>query len=229
MKKLSFLLILCVLLLSACGGGGGASTNTNNGAGTPTGTSIDFNIFPPGFFTSYNVSANLSGSDIRGGTYTGTTADALQIQTTFLGDPALPVQGVISFTISNGGFGTATLFSYFSTAANDRRFLGVSGDVTTVSANTSAIPLTAKIGNSGVMGNYMDNAGFNTSVTWRLDDGFNGRANLMITNVTTDASGAIDNTMQTTYLIEPDGSRVSVKYVTTNLNVSNVVTLTGDY
>jgi hypothetical protein len=224
MNKSFSILFFTVFFLAACGGG-----STSNNGDTPTSTSIDFSLFPPAFFTSYNESANLTGSDIKGVSYTGTTTDTLQTQTTFLGDPAIPVEGVIDFNGNNGSFGTATLISHFSTDPNDRRFLGVSGDVITASATTSAIPLTANIGDSGVMGTYIDNASFTTLAVWQLEDGFNGNAKLILINVTTDAGGTIDNTFTTTYLIEPDGTRISVEYVTTNINISNVVTLSGDY
>jgi len=215
--------------LYGCGGGGGGSAPTGTTGGTPTDTSIDFSLFPADYFTSYNVSADLTGNDNKGSTITGRITEQLQAQTTFMGAAALPVVAQTQFTASNGGFAAATVTSYFSTDASSRKFLGVSGDVVTASSSsTFVIPQTANIGDSGVMGTYTDNAGFVTSVTWRLEDGLNGNAKLVILNLTMN-NAVVDNTLTSTYLIQPDGTRLSVEIVTLNVNVSLIVTLRGTY
>lgn len=231
MKKIMVLFVLLALFLSACGGGAPATDDpSNTGGGSPTDTSIAFNIFPPGFFTNYDVATTLSGkNDSLGITYTGDTSDKTQAQAIFLAEEAIPVVGRISFTGSNGSFGSATVTSYFNTDENDRRLLGVEADTSTASATTRAIPLMANIGNSGVFGTYIDNVGYETSAVWLLEDGFDGRARLVLINVTRDTAGDIDNTMKTTYLIEPNGARLSVEYEMANPNAGILITLRGTY
>ncbi|HHI92056.1 MAG TPA: hypothetical protein ENK04_00870 [Gammaproteobacteria bacterium] len=229
MKYSVNIFILISLLISGCGGGGNSTPNLSVG-GLPTDTSIDFKLFPDNYFTNYDVSAALTGADNQGRTYTGNTTEKTLNETVFLGDPAIPVQTDMVFTISNGGFGAASLTSYYSVDAGDRRFLGSrNNNVETVSATTTPIPETANIGDAGVIGTYIDNSNAETSLSWKLEDGFNGNAKLVLSNVTNDQSGVLDNTFTTTYLIKPDGSRLSVELKTFNANINTEVTLTGNY
>ncbi len=226
--KLLSTLTLVAALVSGCGGDNSTTTNAG-GSGTPTDTSLDFNLFPDNYFTTYDVSATLAGSDNKGNTYTGSSSEKTLPTTTFLGESSTPIQSKIDFTISNGGFASVTQNQYFSTNATDRRFLGVDGNVVTVSANTNTIPLAAKIGDSGTVGTYTDNGSSVSTLTWRLEDGFNGNAKLTFSNTTNNQLGNLDNTFTTTYIIKPDGTRLSVEIKTFNVNVDLEVTLSGDY
>jgi len=161
--------------------------------------------------------------------YTGSTSEKTLPSSTFLGTLSIPLETKIQFTASNGAFGTAVLNSHYSTDINNRKFLGVDGDITTVSANTTAIPQTAKIGDSGVIGTYVDDTGFESFLSWRLDDGQNGNAKLVLLNDTNNQSGTLDNTVTTTYLIEANGNRLSVELETFNVNVNTRVTFNGTY
>lgn len=235
MKNISGLLILtAALLLSACGsGGGGTTTNTGGGNGTPTDTSIDFNLFPSNFFTSYDVSADLSGtfssslsSDVA---VTGSITEKIQAQSTFSGQAAIPFLVTITFT-SPTVFGTAVITNYYNMDVNNRRFLGSEDDVISSAVTTpTVIPATARIGDSGNVGVYVDTDGLKSTITWRLEDGFNGNAKLIVLNKTNKASGAPDNTATTTYLIQPDGTRLSVELVTFNETTKATNTLSGAY
>ncbi len=209
--------------------GGNNTTKNPPGNGQPTDININFKLFPDDYFTGYDVYAALVGSNNKGQSYTGSITEKTLAVTTFLGESAIPVESKTEFTITNGGFGSATLKNYYSVNADDRRFLGVGGNIVTVSATTTPIPETARIGDSGMIGTYIDNANFETTLSWRLEDGFNGNAKLVLLNVTDKPSGDLDNRFTTTYLIQPDGSRLSVKLVTYNDNVNIEVTLEGDY
>lgn len=229
MKKISSVIILAAFFLSACSSSGGED-NTN---GTPTDTSIDFNFFPPTFFTDYDATADLSGvfsnppsSDQDA---TGNLTEMLQDPTAFLGETAIPIQTTLTFTATSGIGGTALNTEYYSIDENNRRFLGVSGDVTITSSTPVTLPATARIGDSGNVGVYIDLDGMESTITWRLEDGFNGNAQLILFNSTNKVSGSLDNTFTTTYLIQPDGTRLSVELVTFNDTVKITNTLSGDY
>ena len=225
--KLFGTLTLLALLISGCGGGG---TSTNTGSGkNPTDTNLSFKLFPDNYFVNYDVAANLAGSDNKGNTYTGSIAENTLPETVFLSGNAIPIETVINFTASNGGFAAVTQSQYFGTNASDRRFLGIGGDITTVSASTFTIPTTAKIGESGTAGTYTDNSGAISTLTWDIKDGFDGKAKLILLTTTNTQSGNLDNTFSTTYLIEPDGTRLSVELQTFNENVDLEVVLSGDY
>jgi len=218
------------MTLISCGGGGDGSPVLNTGGtGTPTDSNLNFQIFPANYFVDYNVSVNLSGSDNQGNTYTGDSSDKTLPAVMFLGENSIPIQSIINFTISNGGSGSAIENQHFGTVVNDRRYLGVDIDVVTVSATTTTIPPAAKIGDSGTVGTYIDNKAFVSIITWRLEDGLNGNAKLIIFNTTNNASDILDNTFTTTYIINPDGTRVSVEYKTFNDNVNLEVILSGTY
>ncbi len=236
MKNISGLLIFTIaLLLSGCGssGGGSTATGTGGGSGTPTDTTIDFSLFPPTFFTSYDVSADLSGTFSNGinpdVAVTGSVTEKIQAQSTFSGQAAIPFLTTTIFT-SSIAFGTAVITNYYNMDAANRRFLGSEDDVTSTALTTPAvIPKTARIGDSGGVGVYVDVDGLKSTISWRLDDGFNGKAKLVILNKTNKASGAPDNTTTTTYLIQADGTRLSVELVTFNETVKVTNTLSGDY
>ncbi len=236
MKNISGLLIFTIaLLLSGCGssGGGSTATGTGGGGGTPTDTTIDFSLFPPTFFTSYDVSADLSGTFSNGVSpdvaVTGSVTEKIQAQSTFLGQAAIPFLTTTTFT-SSIAFGTAVITNYYNMDAANRRFLGSEDDVTSTALTTpTVIPKTARIGDSGSVGVYVDVDGLESTITWRLEDGFDGKAKLIILNKTNKASGAPDNTVTTIYLIQPDGTRLSVEIVTFNETVQITNTLSGVY
>lgn len=197
--------------------------------GKPTKTNINFKLFPGNYFTDYDVSASLTGTDNSRAKFTGSISEKALPKKTYMGKMAVPIQSVTEFVASNMSFGVATLNSYYSTKVNDRRFLGVSEDITTVTATTKPIPVTAKIGDSGTIGTYIDKRSFKTSLSWKLENGFNGKAKLIILNVTNKPSGVLDNTFKTTYLIQTNGKRESVELETYNDTVNIRVTLKGKY
>jgi len=194
----------------------------------PTSKNIKFKLFPSNYFTTYNVSADLTGSDNQGNSYTGTLQEKTFSKTKYLGKSAIPVKTVMGFVMSSG-YGTASLENYYSAKGKNIHFLGVSGDIETVSAKTFAIPDTAKIGRSGKIGTYTDKRNFKTNLSWQLEDGFNGKAKFIILNKTTKPSGVLDNTFKTTYLIQKNGKRDAVELETYNDTVKIRMTLKGTY
>ncbi len=236
MKNISGLLILtAALFLSGCGSSGGSGTATGNvsGNGTPTDTTIDFSLFPPAFFTSYDVSADLTGTFSDGVNpdvaVTGSVTEKIQAQSTFSAQAAIPFLTTTTFT-SSIAFGTAVITNYYNIDDANRRFLGSEDDVISTALTTpTVIPKTARIGDSGGVGVYIDVDGLESTISWRLEDGFNGKAKLIILNKTNKVSGAPDNTFTTTYLIQADGTRISVELVTFNETVKVSNTLSGDY
>jgi len=199
------------------------------GKDKPTNTSISFKLFPSTYFTNYDVAADLAGTDSRGIKLVGHITEKTLSKTMFTGNMAIPIQTVTEFPALGMGFGTAIVNSYYNTIVSNRRFLGISGDITTVIATTTPIPITAKIGKSGKIGTYTNKRSFKTILSWQLNDGFNGKAKLTFLNTTNKPSGILDNTFKTTYLIHPDGKRDSVELEIYNDTIKLTVTLKGDY
>lgn len=219
-------LYLLTFLLVACGGGGGGGTPV-----TPTDPNTVFSLFPSGFFNAgYSDVVNYTGTDTLGGTHIATFSTQTQAQTTFLGEPAIPVIGQLQLTntannavISN--IGTV----YWSTSATDRHRLGYSDSTTTtVSATTTAIPQTAMINDFGVTGTYIDNAGEVGTDSWRLDDGGSGRAEMVNLSTTRDQFGDLISSSTTTTLIDTSGNSVSTTLVLFIASENATITLSSN-
>jgi hypothetical protein len=218
------LVLLGTLFLLGCGGGGGDGA----GAGVPTDPNTTFRSAPSGYFTDgFSQTHNYTGTDSEGGVYKATLSEQTQSQTTFLGVPAIPILGLLQLTnTANGGFVSTTVTIYYTTSASDRHYLGSSdSSTTTVSSTTSALPDSGKIGDFGVTGTYTDNAGNVTQQSWRIDDGFNGRAKLVYLSTTVDQFGALTVSTTTTQLIDTSGNVISEELVAFYADVGVTLTL----
>jgi len=215
------LLVFAVLAIASCGGGSNF---------VPTDPNTVFQLLPTGYFTDgYSKTTNFTGSDSAGGVHTATLSEQTQAQTTFFGEPAIPVLGQIQLTNTvTGAFVSNVGTEYYSISASDRRFLGYSdSSSTTVSATTSAIPQTAKIGDFGSIGTYTDNVGDVDVTSWRLDDGGSGRAKMVALSTETDQFGTLTVSSTTTTLIDTSGNVISQEIVIFYADIGVTLTLNG--
>lgn len=202
---------IVVVLLSACGSGGGSSTPAPVSA--PTDTNLAFQLFPAGFFSNgYTETYQLSGSDTDGGTYTATLSTTTQAQTTFNGQPAIPVQSLVKITNTQAGVSvTGTGVGYYSTGSASRMYLGFTDNTTSTTyapVSSNVMPQSAKIGESGVVGTY--SGGSETDqITWQLMNANNGLVNLVENNTTT-ISGILQSSEEYSFVIDPQGNRKSL-------------------
>lgn len=203
MKK--YLILFALILIQGC------SSDGDDGP-TATDPATVFQSFEAGVFTAgYTQTMNYTGSDSAGGTYTATYSETTQAESTFLGVPAIPVLGQLQLTnTATGAFVSTLSTSYWSTSASDRHYLGYSDNTTaTVSSTTTAIPETVKIGDFGDIGTYIDNAGNVETRSWRLDDGFNGNANIVRLSTITDQYGNLVVSSTSTTKIDTTGKTLS--------------------
>lgn len=221
MKK--YLILLVLILTQGCSSGGGDST-------APTDPNTVFQLFPTAFFTpGYTETTNLTGNDTSGGTYTATVSEETQAESTFLGVPAIPILQQLQIqNTATGAFASAVGTAYWTPLATDRHYLGYSGTTTTVSATTSAIPQTAKIGDFGVVGTYTDNAGDIDVQSWRIDDGGNGNANIVLLSNETDQFGNPTASSVQTSKIDVTGNTLSLKLVIYYADSGITVTLNSN-
>lgn len=216
-----------VLAIAGCGGDGStpAGDNSDTPAGSidiPTDTNTSFNLFPPSYFSLYKKTMVLSGSDNTGIIYTMVFTEQNLSQTTFLSAPAIPIRTQTDLeNFNTGGFVSEISNNYFSTTAGDRHLLGSDGATTTVLATTTAIPPTAKIGDFGNIGTYTDNVTNVENISWKLEDGFNGDAKLVL------LFNFVDGSEEQTFLISPNGTRKSLSIVLFSLDTGITITLSG--
>ena len=219
MKK--YFVVFFLILIQGCSSGGGDSN-------TPTNPTIPFSLFPSNYFTNYNKTINLSGSDTTGDKYTLVITEQTEAQSSFLGTPAIPILTQAQFTnTTTGGFTSFIRNDYFTTSASDRHYLGDDGDSPTVSSLTTAIPQTATIGSFGAIGTYTDNAGEVETSSWRLDDGFNGKAKVVLLFNYKDQFGNATGSESQTYIIDESGNRISATVVFFDKASGITITLSG--
>ena len=121
------------------------SVGCSSGGDAPPATDPNtvFQLFESGSFTAgYTETANFTGTDTAGGVWNGTISNQTQAQSTFLGQPAIPILAQLQLTnTANGAVISNIGTAYWSISASDRRYLGYSdSSTTTVSATTAAIP-----------------------------------------------------------------------------------------
>lgn len=206
----------------------------SNNRFNPTDPDTIFNLFPSGYFeVGYSEAYELSGFDNNGITQTGIFSVDAQSQTSFNSELAIP----LLVTLEPGGFQTglfptSTKIEYFSTDSNDLRNLGFTntlfGSTSFFAFSTSAIPVTAKIGDSGQIGTYIDIFGNENIRTWQLGDGGDGRARLVFVSTTRDNSGFRLSSSEEEYLIDQNGDRVSVRLRFFNADSILTLALSGD-
>lgn len=228
MRKNNYIIALGLLCLSALSISGCSSGD--DGGVTPTDPNTVFELFPSAFFTAGTTDTlNFTGTDTAGGVYTAIVSEQTQAQSTFLGQPAIPILMQLELTnTASGGFASNVGTGYYSVSAADRHYLGYSDSLsTTVSAITTAIPQTALIGNFGVTGTYTDNAGDVDIQSWRLDDGGNGRAELVHLSTSKDQFDNLISSSTTTSLIDTNGNVISVTLELFLANEGVTITLNG--
>ena len=218
------------LVLTGCGG----EEKTEQ----PTDRSISFRLYPSDFFdTGYKENYAASGTGKNGSNITtvdvsfSNKANGL---TYFNSSQAQSVYGTISLKeASTGAFIATSGTEYYSSDPNHLSFLGsVQNGVYTTAKSNSVIPITAKIGDFGSIGEYVNTANSNIkTMGWELQDGNNGNAKMCITTTTTDTTSigtTINESGLVCYLITPEGYRLSMSFDFTNYQEGIIAKISGD-
>lgn len=222
-----FLMSLTLIFVTACGGG-----ETPTSTDTPTDTSLAFSAFPPGYFDgNYLASYTLTGSSSDGENYTAIWEIVSGADTTF---NSIPVVKAIEKTLTTTNIATnavvvgAVHSTYFSTDINNLIVEGTgSQGVIYIPTSTAIIPLTGSIGDSGIVGSYTGSDGSSSSTTWSIEDGFNGKAKFVITEVFKDGSSALYLTQVQKWLTIQDGTISGVEAIVTYHQTNRIVTWIG--
>ena len=234
-KTLS-LAVAAVFVLAGCGGGGSEESAVTNEP--PTDRNISFRIFPSDFFDlGYTENYALSGTLKPFGSentevITGrlnakavglVTFNSFQAQSFYMTTNLRSTQVGLLLTGSSTG--------YYSTDINSIRKLGSQGNGVQTTANSnSVIPLNAKIGSFGPVGEYVNTANYEVlTARWELLDGFSGKAKLCYTytTVTSEFDSDIVSVSEECQLITTQGKRLSMTIEGTNYEKRYGLKLSG--
>ena len=228
---------ISALSLFGCGGGNGGgttTTDTDTPTDTPTDTSLVFSIFAPEYFDgSYSASYSLAGSDTNGDSYTATQNVESGTVTMY---PKPVKEIIVDTSITNTDTNAPIKIldkKYFTYEANntDIRYFAsensFDGYITTaIAISNEIIPLTATIGDLGKVGDYIRNDGSSFTQSWKLTDGFNGKAKLIVTTTSNIVSDLYPTTIEK-LLISQDGTISGFELIITYHQSGNTITLTS--
>lgn len=237
-NKFFIIMTISALSLYGCGGGDSDTTPSSN---TPTNTSLVFSLFTPEYWNEgYSESYSLVGSDTNGDNYTGTqTVTGVVVQNLgFIAYPKALKEITVDTKLTNINTSAPTIMldkKYFTYGEiTDLRLLASEnsfGGITTTAINTDnpedvIIQLEASIGESGTVGNYLRfEDGTTFTISWKLTDGFNGKAKLIVTTVPSNT--AIFPTTVEKLLISEDGTVSGYELIITDHQNINTITLTS--
>ncbi len=219
---LLFVVVLSSLSLG-CGGSGSDSSVSEN-------DELSFGLFQPGVFSAgFSESYDITGSDAQGQTYSGRFSYQTQPETTFNGEVAIPVVQTLEFTnVQTGATSIGVGTEFYSVDANSVRLVGLTTDTVTItSATPVAVPLTAKVGQSGAVGTYLDNAGNTRVGSWRLERGEGSTARYVTLVSTTDQSGNVIETSEFASVVDTSGNRQSAEVRINNVSLGVSLVLSG--
>lgn len=220
------LMVLSSLLLMA---GCEDEENTKQSNDRPTDRSILFATIPADFFSgNYAATYALTGVYSNGDEASATLSYQSGSTTTHDSLSVNAIDEYLSLTnTTSGAVSSEWGESYYSTDLSDLHYLGnylhVSG-VSTTAISTTPLPLLAKIGDFGVVGSYSASDGTTISSSWALEDGYNGKAKLVITTIKRNAGNVLDTTGIKSWRISEDGGRVFVE-VTLTFHQENDLTM----
>lgn len=192
---------------------------------------LDLTFFP---LFDQNVAAqntdktfNLTGTDSNGLTYTGSIRIVDRGETTYSSQPAIQTDASITLSDSNGGVtsGSVSLFGDLTTRAHLADTDNDDG-VTCMATQTTPLPETAKINESGALYSETCSDGTAHTESWRLESDASGFAKLIYTATDTDASGNDDGGEESIYIINVLGDVISVTFISTFAN-GFTLTLSG--
>ena len=219
--KTLFTLLLVIFTLTGCSGGSGGSKSAK-----------EYTLYPTNYLsTAFTESYSLTGKDTFFIQYEGTYDVETQTEATFDGDPTFPSFGLLRFTnkLTNTSFVVPST-TYYSTSLLDLEVLGFYDSLqglTTASADTSVIPLTAKIGDYGDIGTYIDNVGNTSIYTWELSKAKDGKAYFTIEGSVTDQFDTETGTIENSFEIDTDGNRSSMSIIVFYAKTGITIKLSG--
>jgi hypothetical protein len=210
----SALIMLMLSTLIGCGGGGGGGDSSTN---TPTDPN---QVFSLAFFKDTTVgtlyTSNLTGSDSLNNSITGSVTFTNRVQELLGGIMVTPRDLIYSLNIGGTPL-TITSTSYIDNSGYNVRLEIQTTGVTCIPASPTAFPDTVQIGDAGILPTLTcdDNTTFEEN--WRVEDGYNGKINLVTSGVQKDQFNALLNTSEVKYIIDSSNAVVGFTATSTDL------------
>ena len=204
LKYLATIFVLC--LLSACS----SESNIN----IPTDTNISFqlsNLNSTSLGTVY--STELVGSEPNGTNVTGTYSIVNREKIMLNGVLITPHD--INFRHQNmkGITGVGDLTNNIDSDGNLISETKQDSDWSCVPISPDRMPNSVKIGESGVLSTLLCRDDIKIERSWRIEDGFNGKVNVVSRRISKNDVNEIISTIDQTYSIFENGDIFSFKYV----------------
>lgn len=221
-KTMMALLAVLVFGIVGCGGGGGGDTSSTPAPTPSTTTFSTAKLFPTvATDTTYYT---LSGSDNRGGTWTGSWSQKGDGPTTFEGRDVTKLSQQISLSLVGGSSATSYVTGYYNPDRSMYKTI-YSGSSTgyAVQTNNFTAPLSFKIGDSTTgpsLTTYLNGTTDYSTSTFQVTDA--GGGNAKVTSVVRQTSA----TSTTEQIITPAGDMISMRMII-NYTSGLSVTLTG--
>ena len=216
--------IVATALLFGCGGGGGGTPAVPTQAGTSVSLATAKAFQTGTAAAGSQLSFTLTGSDTQGGAWSGSFAIVSDGATTFEGQAVTKARSLTTLTrTSSGASVTGSTSSYFLVSDGSLYKTVDSFNVTGTPTSQTAVPDSAKVGDSGNLWNITYSDGSSSSSTWKLEPEFNGNTKLTSSTTTIEASNAVSSTEEQSIYLDANGNpfkfdeKVTVSGVTVSL------------
>jgi sugar lactone lactonase YvrE len=214
------LLLLNVLMLSACGGNSSSPSDITT---TPIGTVVNLSSFREAIVGARTGDQcnfpSLTGTDSLGRNWTGSILISSLGTTTYNGKSVTESKVYSTLQVSGGSSTTHSSTSYFL-STNSSPYISIdSTGVTSTAISEVPIPSTATIGQSGNLASTSESDGSTTTATWALNGDTNGGSVFVISATTTGGSGGTD---VSSYHFDKNGfiTQVSISITANGLTVN---------
>jgi len=216
------LFILSVFVLSGCGGGGGGSNSTST---TPTDPAQSFSLASLQSTTVGTVySAQLTGSDSDGVSFSGSLSMANRTQIMLGGVLVTPSDMIFSLT-GGGGSVTVTGTSYVDTSGNLISLYLQTTGMTCTPVSPDSMPLSVKIGDFGILSTFTCSDNTTQERSWRVEDAGNGNIRIISNGTSKDRFNTITDVTDVIFTIDGGGNIIAFKTVTTLFPSNYTLTL----
>ena len=224
MEKISaiqkaIVLYVCVLLLAACSSGSGSGSGDDDTDFVPTDPDQVFSLSK--WLTTETgpvYSAQLTGIDSNGVTYSGSIAKLNRANEMYSGLDTTPSDLII--TLTGGGSsttvtGTSYVDEFGNTIAVFIQTTGVTGvtEVTCTLVTPGSLPPSAKIGDSGILSALNCDDNTTESQIMEVEDADNGSINVVIISTNRDELDIPTQISDLSFTLNSSGDIVSFKTV----------------